>query len=334
MTIFDTTSETLIQTWDQTMEEQIQIKLITTDHAENTQFVNLTRQMATATSKLVIESEKREKDLPGFLLKENVTYSALPLKQELKPFLDALSQVNGTPLMLSQPALSEPVQKALDKIDIPVRLTLYIALECPHCPHVVRTVIPLAFHCKNIRLHIIDGSLFPETAQKDGVMSAPCLILEDDFRWTGSVTADEIVNMIADRDPSHLSAGTLKTILEQGDASWIARQMIEKQNIFDAFIKLLLHDTWSVRLGAMVIVEELAETDPDLAARLCPILINRFEEKDIPIQGDILYALGESGTRETTDWIKEKLAALDHEDLIDAAKEALETLEAKNDPGI
>lgn len=331
MTIFDTTSETLIQTWDQAIKEPVKIKLITTDHAENTQFVNLTRRMAAATSKLVIESQKGEKDLPGFLLKENITYSALPLKKELDPFLDALSQVNGTPPMVSQSVLSETVRETLDKIDIPVRLTLYIALECPHCPHVVKTVIPLAFHCKNIRLHIIDGSLFQETAQKDGVMSAPCLILEDDFRWTGSVTADEIVNMIVGRDPSHLSAGTLKTILEQGDAAWITRQMIEKQEIFDAFIKLLLHDTWSVRLGAMVIVEELAETDPELAARLCPILISRFDETDIPIQGDILYALGEAGTRQTEDWIKEKRAELDHEDLIDAAKEALETLEAKNE---
>ncbi|CCK78716.1 thioredoxin family protein [Desulfobacula toluolica] len=330
MNIFDTASKTLIQTWDQTIKEPVKIKLIATDHAENSQFANFTRQMADATSKLVIESEKGEKDLPGFLLKENITYSALPLKKELDPFLDALSQVNGTPPMLAQSDLSENVQSTLDKIDIPVRLTLYIALECPHCPNVVRTVIPIALNCKNINLHIIDGSLFSETAQKDGVMSAPCLILDDDFRWTGNVTADEIVNMIVGRDPSQLSAGTLKNILEQGDASWIARQMIEKQNIFDAFIKLLLHDTWSVRLGAMVIVEELAETDPKLAARLCPVLISLFDETDPPVQGDILYALGETGDRKTADWIKEKLAELDHEDLVDAAKEALETLETNN----
>ncbi len=189
--------------------------------------------------------------------------------------------------------------------------------------------MPLALYCKNISFHIIDGSLFPKTAQKDGVMSAPCLILDDDFRWTGSVQPQEIIKMITDRDPSQLSAGTLKTILEQGDAAWITQAMIKNKGIFDAFFKLLLHETWSVRLGAMVIVEELAETDPGLAASLGPVLTNLFDEKDVPIQGDILYALGEAGDLETKKWIQTKLPELEHPDLIDAAKDALDSLKTK-----
>ncbi|WP_300460068.1 thioredoxin family protein [Desulfobacula sp.] len=329
MPIFDATSKTVILNWDQTMETPIKIKRIDTDHTENNQFINFTDQIRDTTSHLIIESEKQEKDLPGFLLKKNIFYSALPLEKELDPFLEFLSQINGSPSAAAESALSDPLRQTLDRLDIPVRLTLYIALQCPHCPAVVRTVIPLALYCSNIHLHIIDGSLFPETAQKDAVMSAPCLILEDDFRWTGGVTADEIVKMITSRDPAHLSADTLKTVLEQGDADWITRQMIEKNQIFDAFITLLIHKTWSVRLGAMVVVEALAETDPELAARICPLLIHRFPGKDIPIQGDILYALGEAGDRETMEWIKRKRIQLNHEDLMDAAEEALETLTSK-----
>ncbi|MCK5695525.1 MAG: thioredoxin family protein [Desulfobacula sp.] len=321
MPIFDPHSTALIQNWDQAMENQAKIKQLITDHAEENQFINFTAQVSSMTSKLIIESEKGEKKLPGFLLKENVLYSALPLDKELEPFLEALSQIND-----SQTMLSEPIRQALDAIDIPVQLILYIALQCPHCPDVVRTIIPLAFYCKNIHLHIIDGSLFSETAQKDKVMSAPCLILDDDFRWTGSVMAEEIIKIITSRDPSQLSARTLKTILEGGDASWIAQAMIEKGKIFNAFIKLLLHETWSVRLGAMVIVEELAEIDPKLAASLCPLLINLFDEKDIPIQGDILYALGEAGNLETKEWIRTRLPKLEHPDLIDAATDALDSL--------
>ena len=321
MPIFNPQSAALIQNWDQAMENQVKIKRMTTDHAEENQFINFTDQVSSMTSNLIIKSEKGEKKLPGFLLKENVLYSALPLEKELEPFLEALSQIND-----NQPMLSEPILQAIDTIDIPVQLKLYIALQCPHCPNVVRTIIPLAFYCKNIHLHIIDGSLFPEPAQKDKIMSAPCLILDDDFRWTGSVMAEEIIKMITSRDPSQLSARTLKTILEQGDASWIAQAMIEKGKIFDAFIKLLLHETWSVRLGAMVVVEELAETDPKLAARLCPLLINLFDEKDIPIQGDILYALGEAGDLETKEWIRARLPKLEHPDLIDAATDALDSL--------
>jgi hypothetical protein len=324
MSIFDLKSTALIRTWDQTTGKQVKIELITTGHAEDNQFVNFTRHLVNMTSKLAIEFKKGDKGLPGFLLKENITFCALPLEKELNPFLEALSQINN------RPVLSDQVKQHLDKIDIPVRLTLYIALQCPHCPNVVRTVIPLALYCKNIHLSIIDGSLFIETAQKDAVMSAPCLILDNDFRWTGNVAALEIVKMIASRDPSQLSDETLKTILEQGDAAWIAREMRKKKKIFDGFVKLLIHETWSVRLGAMVVVEELATSDPRLAAGLCPVLIKAFDGKDIPVQGDILYALGEAGTTETKKWIEKKLPEFEHQDLIDAATDALDSLSQPN----
>ena len=176
MSIFDPQSATMIQNWDQTIKNQIKIKLITTNHIENNQFVNFSDLLVTAASNLIIKSEKGENDLPGFLLRENITYSALPLEKELEPFLEALSQINSKNRMLS-----DQIKQGLDKIDIPVQLKLYIALGCPHCPNVVRTLIQLALYCKNINLHIIDGSLFPETAQKDSVLSAPCLILDDEI---------------------------------------------------------------------------------------------------------------------------------------------------------
>jgi len=321
MQIFDEQSKNMIMDWAQSLKNQIEIKLITTEHVENNQFINFTKKFTETTSKLTVHSEKGENDLPCFLLKKNIKYSALPLSKELEPFLEALSHLNN-----HEVKLAEPIIKSLDKINIPVNLKLYIALECPHCPNVVRTIIPMAIICENLHLQIIDGTLFPETAQKDGVMSAPCLILDDDFRWTGEVTAQEIIEIIINRDPSQLSATSLKNILEQGDASWIARQMMEKGEIFDGFIQLLLHETWSVRLGAMVIVEELAETDPKLAAKLCPELIALFDKKEIPVQGDILYVLGEAGNSETKKWINNKIDTFDHQDLIDAANDALEAL--------
>ena len=153
-------------------------------------------------------------------------------------------------------------------------------------------------------------------ALKFKVMSAPSLILDDDFRWIGSVSGREIVAMIIDRDPSNLSANTLQTILDDGDASWIYKQMMETQTIFDEFIKLVLHKTWSVRLGAMVVIEELSEADPRLALQICPILISHFNEQDTTVQGDILYALGEAGNKETQKWIICRKPSLEDPDLI------------------
>jgi hypothetical protein len=319
---FDKKTIRLIKKWDKTLKNLIRIKLITSDHTETDKFINFTGQLTDIASRLIVESEKGEKDLPCFQLKKNLTYSALPFARELDPFLEALSQIDGSMAL----NLSNSILRNLEKVDIPVRLKLYVALECPHCPNVVRTVVPLAMACKNIHLQIIDGTLFPEKAQHDGVMSAPTLLLDDDFRWTGDIAAREIIEMVMNRDSSQLSSTTLKNIMEQGDASWIAGQMFEKQKLFDGFIKLLLHETWSVRLGAMVVVEELVETDPRLVAKLCPILMEQFDKKEVPVQGDILYILGETGTKETSQWINNKLTDFEHQDIIDAAREALDTL--------
>lgn len=190
----------------------------------------------------------------------------------------------------------------------------------------------MAAYCPQIKLHIIDGSLFPEIAQKDRVMAAPCLLLDQDFRWTGAVSQDEILSMILDRDPASLSTQTLKNILEAGDAGWITTEMIRAKQIFSGFLGLLLHETWSVRLGAMVVVEELAEKAPDLGRLLVPLLTGGFHEKEIPVQGDILYALGEIGDLETKTWILETISNSDHEDLRDAAEDAVAAIDSRFAP--
>jgi hypothetical protein len=44
-----------------------------------------------------------------------------------------------------------------------------------------------------------------------------------------------------------------------------------------------------------VIIEKLVEKNPELALSLCPILFNVFPQKNLTIQRDILYVLGEAG---------------------------------------
>lgn len=330
MTLFNTNFKKRISHWDKTMKENksftspIQIELIKANHEEDMQFVTFANHFTDITPHCNFETKQSDAGLPGFRLNNNILFSALPLERELDPFLETLTAIGTNDINLSP-----HLKQQLDMVDIPVNLTLFIALQCPHCPGVVKTVIPLALYCKNIKLHIIDGSLFSQTAQTFKVMSAPCLILEEDFRWTGSVADEEIVQMIMNRDPSKLSADTLKSILEDGDASWISKQMMEKQTLFDGFIELILHETWSVRLGTMVVIEEIAESDPELASKLCPILISRYDDQDITVQGDILYALGEAGDSDTKNWLMNKLSQMDDKNLMEAAQDALESLEIK-----
>lgn len=296
------------------------LSIADTEHPEQKRFEAFARQWQEISASISWADSSQPVDLPGFFLKNNILYSALPLERELSPFLKGLD-------VLDKPDLDDGIQKTLNTIKEPCRLTLYIALQCPHCPGMVESLIPLAAACERIHLHIIDGSLFPEKAQKDKVMSAPCLILNDDARWTGAVAEEEIVDMIVNKESMDLDTMALRTMLEDGRAEWITERMLVTNRLFKGFSGLLLHEIWSVRLGAMVVVETLAEKAPALCADLEKSLIDAFSTRDVPVQGDILYALGEIGTPDTRDWITAQQEALSHEDLKEAADEAIQSIE-------
>ncbi|MBF0302359.1 MAG: hypothetical protein HQK73_04920, partial [Desulfamplus sp.] len=130
-----------------------------------------------------------------------------------------------------------------------------------------------------------------------------------------------------------LSTESLKMILEEGKAGWIAEQIVEHGKMFEGFIGLITHETWSVRLGAMVVLEEIAEQSPDIALTIAPELLSRFKNADVPTQGDILYALGVAGDKAVK---HEIIRLMDitvhqkiHSDVLEAAQEAVESIESR-----
>ena len=60
-------------------------------------------------------------------------------------------------------------------------------------------------------------------------------------------------------------------------------------------VEFLKENKWPIRLGAMVVMEEIAGKNPDLAAEALNPLWGRFHGAPVQIQGDILHVLGEIG---------------------------------------
>ncbi|SMC55979.1 Thioredoxin domain-containing protein [Desulfocicer vacuolatum DSM 3385] len=280
--------------------------------------------METAPFITVKSLENKGKLLPEIQVMENVSFSALPLEKLLPPFLESLDLAGGSPAVMEQ-----GVKALLSNIDMPVDLKLYVASQCPHCPGVIRSMVHLAAASKQVHLHVIDGTWFDKAAADDGVLSAPCLILDNDFRWTGDVSMKEVVEMMIRRDPATLTTASLRRVLEEGNAAWIFEKMKAANVIFPGFIGLLIHEIWSVRLGAMVVVEELAQDVPDLALQLVPLILPGFEGADVTVKGDILYALGEVGDLSVADTIARMMATFEDEALVEAAEDALAAIKER-----
>jgi hypothetical protein len=316
--------ERQIALFNDQLKQDIRLRLVKTRHEASQALEGFCMVLQKAAPKIHVVHEKDESDAPPELrIHSRIRYRAVPLGRELVPFLEALSWIyNGQAL----PSL--PFSSLLDNLALPAELKLYIAEQCPFCPGVVQSLLPLAISSDWIQVTVIDAGLCIEEARRDRIQSVPTLVLDEQFRWTGSIKTQEILEAIIHRDPSRLEADTLMNMIADGNASLLSKMMMEKNMIFPALLDLLVHPKWPVRLGAMVTLETIAGENPTLAQKTMMPLWDRFDAADDKVKGDILYLVGEFDNGGSIERIQEVLnKRLNHDvEIIEAAEEALEKL--------
>jgi len=261
-------------------------------------------------------------DSPGMRLTENLLYHLIPSGLELTPFLDALSMTGGRPV-----GLDHGIGRQVEAVKLPAELRVFMGLHCPYCPGVIARLTPLAISNRNIRVSIIDCALFPEEAKGGNVQAVPTVVLDDGFRWTGQLRVEEILDVLIHRDPAVLAPSTLERMLKEGDASRLSSMMLEREEIFPAFLGLLVRRSWPVRMGAMVVMEELTEKNPVLALQAAESLWERFDAADETVKGDLLYVLGEFRRPEMLPRFRDIQNGPCSPDVREAAAEAIEKIE-------
>jgi glutaredoxin len=258
-------------------------------------------------------------EYPGFYIGTNLSCHFLPSGPKLDQFLTALKFSNSF-----ESADLAKTEAFFGTSDLPADLRLYIAEGCPHCHRVLSTLLPLPFINRKIRLRIFDPLFFPNLAEKDAVRSVPTIILDQDFRWTGAaIELPELARVITSRDPRMLSTGSLDMLLKEGDAQRLVEMFQKNAIIYPAFIELLTHPTWSTRLGAMVVMETLIESDPIVAAQIQSPIWAEFETVADTVKGDLLYIIGELGLKEDIARLKAISDGKYSSDVKEAANEAL-----------
>lgn len=316
--------EKQILRWGESLAEDrgLTIRLARTDDEPGEALARFCAELVRLAPRVALVREDPEPGAPPAIrIGERISYHAVPLARELAPFLEALT-------LSAQPAppLPDGLQEALERIELPAGLKLYVAQHCPHCPAVVRRVVPLALACPLVRLAVIDGGLFEAQARHDEVRAAPTLLLDGTFRWTGGIDPLEVAAIMADRDPAQLGADSLEGILKEGRAAQVAEMMAERGKIFPAFLDLLAHEKWPVRLGAMVAAEHLVQTAPALTGALEESLWNRFDGAEERVQGDLLHVLGEVGGPGSLAKIDGIAASAPAEEVREAAADAADAI--------
>ena len=260
-------------------------------------------------------------ELPAILISERLKFHAAPAGTEIDPFIQALVGLDSNNLKI--PAT---LKTHLAKVTLPATLEVYVAPACPFCPQIVTELLPLPWVGTQVHLTIIDSTLFPELVKKNKIKAVPTIILDGQFRWTGSIHVDEIINMMTTRNPNSLGASSLEMMVKEGEANQLAAMMLEAGEIFPAFYDLLSHQDWSVRLGAMVVMENLSLENSALASQAVSPLWDRFDQMSDQAKGDTLYVFGEIGHPQVVPMLETVLKNPYDTEVKEAAAEALEKI--------
>ena len=320
--MFTALEENQIKKFNHHLSRNITIERVASRHTSNQLFREFCDNLARLIPKIEISKvQSAAQDPPRILIGGGLRYQAIPTGHELQPFLEALDALDSGSLKIA-----EPIEILLKKNKLPASLTVFIAPQCTFCPQMVRRLIALPLTDEKFQLTIIDGTLFPEMAKIHDIRSVPTILLDDQLRWTGSVSLEELIDTINTRDPVSLRPASLEKIIKEGGADRLAAMMMETEKLFPAFFDVLTHEKWPIRLGAMVVIEEIAGKNSDLAAEALSPLWNRFHKASIQIQGDILHVFGEIGDPRSVPWLETVLSGNFDLEVKAAAKEAAEKI--------
>ena len=284
----------LIQDFQTYNHQQFNITLVIDESIFSQKISDFADELNRLASRINIKKEPIGIDeYPGLYVGDGLRCHFVPSGPKLKAFFDVLSFLHST----GKPHLKKEIE-IFGKLDLPADLKLYVAEGCPNCPKVVSQLIPLPFVNSKIRLSVFDSSYFFKVAEQDAVRAVPTTILDQNFRWTGAIDLFELAQVIRTRDPINLSLASLEMVLKEGNAMGLVEMFQNSSQIYPAFIDLLTHPTWSTRLGAMVVMETLIESTPDLAASIQHLIWERFEKAPDSVKGDLLYIIGELRLKE------------------------------------
>ena len=158
-----------IAKWETKHQDDHKLKIVTSPDHRSQRFVSFAAELSEIASSLDIETHKEDDGLGYIGIDGRLKYQAIPQDHELTQFLAALAYVKKAP------NLSERILNIVGRITAPSSLILFITPQCPHCPVLVRQIIPIIFSTPLLTLTVIDGMMFPEMAKTYDVKSVPSL---------------------------------------------------------------------------------------------------------------------------------------------------------------
>jgi glutaredoxin len=314
----------IIREWNARLTASPAVRLLKTADNRTRQFQEFAGALTKLAPKIKLITERGNGHPPAFLLEKSWRYHLVPQGAELEPFLELLEIIAR-----DKTDLPASIINSLNTIQSASRIKIYVTSYCPHCRRMVNLIKPLPIINPLLQITFIDGQLFPEMAKEDKIQSVPTVICNEQFRWTGQMRLEELIQVMTQRDPGFFGKEIFKGMIKNGSADKLAEMMLAKDQIFPAFLETLIDPEWPVRLGAMVVFEQITDRNPKLAKKTLQPLWEKLSTAKDNVKGDMIYLFGNTGDEK---WIPrlEGFKSLEYpETLREAAEEAIEALKDK-----
>ena len=306
------------------LKNPVALKVNLTKDGLSKKFRKFVEQLASVSGKLrPIYITYAANDPPTIEIKPNLVYMALPGGKEMAPFLQGLiSRSSG------ETSLAERTLSTMAKFITPTKIEVMVSSGCPHCPTVVGLVNQVVMTSTYLEVTIIDITLFADFAQKYNIRAVPTLVIDGREQLVGSTSENLLVDKLANQTPSTFHSDSFKKIVKEGDAEKLAGMMVADDDLYRGALELLADPDWSVRMGMMVVLEEVAERSPDLVQRVYPFLVELLGNGDASRRGDMAYLLGIIGNMSVLEPLKMLLNDKNAE-VAEAAFEAVQQIQER-----
>jgi alkyl hydroperoxide reductase subunit AhpF len=319
-----------VQKTTEAMKESVKIivDVGTSEDAFQVNLVNIARQISgVSMNKVLLEEEDVSSPFPGkpCLTLEggnsrNIHYLTAPEGRELAPFLDALAWLGGGEALPG----SEKVD-VVRSISAPVEVLVLMAEACPHCPAVVRAAVAIAAMQPLVRLSIVDAMVFGDLAERYKVKSTPTTILNQGLTVVGHLSLDQLAEQVVRAATGASLTEVLDSMIKSGRAEEAA-EVLCRENQPAAILPIYRAKEFSVRMGALVTMEEALGLNPRVLDPLVGELTALLSDEEVGLRGDTAELLGKIGNKDAIPALQKALDDPDP-DVREAVEEALQALE-------
>ena len=290
--------------------DTVTLGFLSTDHPENTRFKKFIEAFASLSDRIRVEvRESAGEDLPAIIVGGQVYYHAIPDKTEFSPFMDAISLSAK-----DRPSIVFPNGADLKVIVMP---------GCIYCPNAVRNAVGFAFSNNGVQVSIIDGMMFQPAIAKFDIKSAPTTIINDQVFLTGVIPENDLIRWVRNTNEKRFSIDDFVTMIKEGNAHKLAGMMIDDGIIYPDFLSLLRDDQWSLRLGAMVVLEDIHEKKPSLIKTVIKEIEQDLFDNDLRNRCDAAFLIGNIGGKDSIPVLESAMAARKEEAFLESLEEAI-----------